>query len=414
MINLKLDSILLFALAIPFIMTYRISPFVSQYWYFGLIFLGLLLYLLSDLFLTNLKNYNLFKNILLWILIALIVGGSFVSVITIRHKTHPIYQIHDIILQQEAAIQFLVHDKNPYALTYFGTFLEQWHYHDKEINPALYHFVMEPFYLIFALPFYYISNHTIGYFDARIPLFFLFSLMLILAFLLVRDQEKRREFVVLLALNPAMLPYTLEGRSDMFMYAFLFITFYFLYKKRYALSGIFAALAFTVKQSAWPIFPFYVVYIYFKTKNIKRTFFNIIPFSLIFTAITLPFLLWNPKSYIDSTIGYLNGSVLHSYPVSGYGLGAILLELNIIKDKFAYYPFSIWQLAICIPLLIVLIIYLKESTSVQRLIAIYGVFLFVYWYLARYFNNSHLAYLSMIIISAYFWPIKDENENHEK
>ena len=41
--NIKFDSILLFVLVIPFIMTYRIGPNDTPYWLFGLIFLGLLL-----------------------------------------------------------------------------------------------------------------------------------------------------------------------------------------------------------------------------------------------------------------------------------------------------------------------------------------------------------------------------------
>jgi uncharacterized membrane protein len=224
------------------------------------------------------------------------------------------------------------------------------------------------------------------------------------AFVVVKDQEKRRIFVTLLAFHPAMLPYTLEGRSDIFMYSFLFVGFYLLYKNKSILAGIPLALAFAVKQSAWPLFPFYALYLFSKTKSIKKTVLNMVPFALIFLLCVLPFYMWDQKAFLDSTIGYLNGSVAHSYPVSGYGLGAVLLEFNIIKDKFAYYPFDIWQLVIGIPVLLGLLLYLRRQVSVQRLIIAYGIFLFVYWYFSRYFNNSHLAYISMILLSGYFWP----------
>ena len=58
--NIKLDTILLFALLIPFIMNYRISPGTTPYWLFGLIFFGLLSYISLDLF-FNLKD-NLRNN----------------------------------------------------------------------------------------------------------------------------------------------------------------------------------------------------------------------------------------------------------------------------------------------------------------------------------------------------------------
>src|SRR5258706_7444812 len=174
--NIKLDTILLFALLIPFIMTYRLSPGETPYWLFGLIFLVLFFYIIFDLgwFSYKEKTLSLIKNILLWILIFLSIGSAYFAAIVVRHQSAPQYNVHDIILQQEAAIRFFLHGKNPYAVTYFGTPLEKWHYSDTEVNPALYHFVMQPFYLLFPIPFYLVMGHTVGFFDARIPLFILF------------------------------------------------------------------------------------------------------------------------------------------------------------------------------------------------------------------------------------------------
>jgi uncharacterized membrane protein len=322
--------------------------------------------------------------------------------------------IHDIILQQEAAIQFFLHGKNPYAETYFGTFMEQWNYSDKEVNPALYHFVMEPFYLVSALPFYYVSNHTIGYFDGRIPLVFLFAVVIVTGYFIVNDSEQQRLFMILLAFHPSILPYTLEGRSDIYMFAFLLLGFYFLSRGKNMLSAITLALAFTVKQSAWPLFPFYFLYLLWREKNIIKVSFPLIVFTSIFLIIVLPFFLWNPHAFIDSTISFLSGSTAHSYPISGYGLGSMLLQFGLITDKSAYYPFVIWQLLFCIPVFFALVVYLKKHVTVKRMIVCYGLFLFLFWYLSRYFNNSHLAYLSLVFLTAYFWPENEEKKKKNK
>lgn len=406
--NIKIDSVLLFALVIPFVMAYRIGPNETPYWLFGLIFLGLLSYLALDIFKLGENVIFKFKQIILWFLIFGVVGGAIFSAIVVRHRIHPIYMIHDIIIQQESAIRFLLHGINPYATTYFDTPLAQWHYSDTEINPALYHFVMEPFYLIFAIPFYLVSNRMFGFFDGRMPLFFLFFAMLYLAGKLVKDKGNKLLFVILLAFNPAMLGYTLEGRSDIFMYAFLFLGFYLLHVKKYFIAGIPIALAFAVKQSVWPLLPFYFAFIYFKNKNLKKTFKDLLPFFVTFIAITSPFFIWDPKAFLDSTIFYLSGNILHGYPISGYGWGMVLTQMGIIKDANQYYPFQIWQAVLGIPLLLILIKNLKNNLTVNRLILIYGIFLFVFWYFSRYFNNSHLGYLSVVFITAYFWP-KDEN-----
>jgi len=412
--NIKISSVVLFALVISYIMNVRISPAQTPYWLFGLIFLALMLFIVLDIVKVSANFYTKSKDILLWLIIFTVIGSSFGSEIIVRHQTAPVYNVHDIILQQESAIRFLIHGKNPYATSYFGTPLEQWHYSDKEVNPALYHFVMQPFYMIFAIPFYLVSTRTIGYFDGRMPLLFLFFLIIFLISRLVKDQEKKHLVLILFSFNPVNIYYMLEGRSDIFMFAFLFLSFFLLFKKKYSLAGIPMALAFAVKQSVWPIFPFYFAYIYFKTKSLTKTIKQITPFFLTFLTIVLPFFLWNTKAYLDSTIYYLSGKTEHSYPISGYGFGKLLNQLGFIKDVHKYYPFEIWQFAIGLPLLITLIMFLKKNPSVKKLIFIYGIFLFVYWYLSRYFNNSHLGYLSVVFLTAYFWPEETENQKNYK
>ncbi|MBI2613519.1 MAG: DUF2029 domain-containing protein [Candidatus Levybacteria bacterium] len=406
--NIKLDSVLLFALVVPFVMMYRIGPNDTPYWLFGLIFLGLLSYLSLDIFKLKENIYFKLKQLILWILIFGVIGSAIFSAIVVRHRTHPVYMIHDIIIQQEAAVRFLLHGRNPYAATYFDTPLAVWNYSDKDTNPAIYHFVMQPFYLIFAIPFYLVSNRLFGFFDGRMPLFFLFFAMLFLAGKLIKDKSKRLLFIILLAFNPAMLGYTLEGRSDIFMFAFLFLGFYLMQAKKHFLAGIPIALSFAVKQSVWPLLPFYIAFLFFKNKNIRKTLKDLSPFIITFTAIILPFFLWDSKAFLDSTVFYLSGNIAHGYPISGYGLGMILSQMGIIKDANQYYPFQIWQIAVGIPLAIILIRNLKNNLTVNRLILVYGIFLFVFWYFSRYVNNSHLGYLSLVFITAYFWPDADE------
>ena len=421
--NLKLDTILAFILIVPFIMTVRISPKETPFWLFTLIFTGLLFYLTLDILNIKEKLFEKLKNTTVWILIATVLISSFSSAIIVRHQTSATYNIHDIIIQQEAAIRYLLDGKNPYSEKYFGTPLEDWHYSDTEENPALYHFVMQPLYLTFSLPFYPLFGRTIGYFDGRFPLLFLFFLSLLVAFRLVKDGEKRRSFVLLLAFNPLMIIYTLEGRSDFFMYGFLITGLYLLHKSKFLLSAILIAASFAVKQSVWPIFPLYVAYLWFKNKDLpagplrrteasrqgKKIFYkSLLTFLGVFLVLVLPFFLWNPKAFLDSTVFYLSGNTPNSYPISGYGFGMFLHEFGIIKDLKENFPFIIPQVIAGIPLLYFLIKYLKKNTSVKVLILTYGVFLFVYWYFSRYFNNSHIVYLTILFTTAYFWPEKND------
>ncbi|HBB76264.1 MAG: hypothetical protein A2186_00640 [Candidatus Levybacteria bacterium RIFOXYA1_FULL_41_10] len=406
--KIRLDSVLAFVLIVPFIMTVRISPTETPFWLFSLIFIGFLVYILLDVLKIREKLYESMKNIGMWALVITVILSSFGSSIIVRHQTHPTYQAHDILVQQEIALRYLIDGKNPYAEDYFGTPLEQWHYSDTEVNPALYHFVMQPLYLVFALPFSVVSGSILGYFDGRFPLLFLFFVSLAVAFRLLKDGERRRSFVLLLAFNPLMIIYALEGRSDFFMFGFLISGLYFLHKKRLFLSAALIGASFAVKQSVWPLFPLYLAYLWFLNKDKGVFYKSLAIFSGIFLILVLPFFLWDPKAFLDSTIFYLSGNTSHSYPISGYGFGMLLNEFGIIQDLKGQFPFIVIQALVGIPLLLLLIKYLKKNHSVKNLVLTYGIFLFVYWYLSRYFNNSHIAFLSLIFTTAYFWPDKEQ------
>lgn len=386
------------------------TPFVL----FGFIFLLLLSNIVVDLLSLSQNLYQRIKDWLLWIIIIVVLGAGFSASMIVRHETAPIYGVNDIVVQQEAAIRYFVHGKNPYKETYFGTPVADWHYSDTQVNPALYHFVMEPGYLLLPLPFYTLSNHLIGYFDSREVLWILFAGMLLLAYIIPKERENKRLFVSLLAFNPATLGYVLEGRSDVFVYFFLFATFFLLEKKKFFWSSIFLGISFLIKQSAWPLFPLYFVYLARFAWNqkdlIKKVVFfikNLIGFLVLFLGVSAPFYLWNPASYIASTISYLSGATAHSYPISGYGFGMILNQLGFIKDVNAYYPFTLWQIGIGLPVLCIFVWYLWKKPNVQKLIFFYSIFLFIFWYFSRYFNNSHVGYISMVLITGYFW----RNEN---
>ncbi len=402
--KIRLSSVLLFALAVPFVMTYRISPGETPFWLFSLFFLLLFSYAFIDYLKISEHLYYKLKNIMLWVVIASTIGAAFYSVIVVRHKVAPVYNVHDIILQQEAAVNFLVHGKNPYSESYFGTPVESFHYSDTEINPALYYFVMEPLYVISAVPFYIGMVHTIGYFDARLPLFLLFFIGIIVFSWVIKEKETKLLAITLFAFNPAQLGYTLEGRSDAYVLGFLVIALFFLYKRKFGWGGVFMALSFCIKQSVWPIFPMYVAYLYLINKSVKKTLISLIPFIIVSAVIILPFVFWNQKAFIDSTIGYLSGSVAHSYPIAGYGFGMLLNSFGLIKNIHDYYPFIVWQIIVCAPLIGYFLLLQKKDNTVKTLILFYALFLFVFWYFSRYFNNSHLGYLSMLLILSYFWP----------
>lgn len=416
-----LDSVLLFAFSIPVVMQYRILPVDgTPYWLFGILFLILAVHCYISLYpevLGRWKKYNSkFKMFFLIATLGITLGGASVTAMFDRARTAPVYGVHDIILQQESAMRYLIEGKNPYKETYFGTQVESFRYAElgrDAVNPALYHFVMPPWYLLFPYIFYYTSIPILGFFDGRMALLSTMAMLLVFVWFWFRDKALARVAIILTALSPAVVDYFVEGRSDVFALSWLMGAMVLLANKRYVLSGIVLALALMSKQTIWFAVPFYGVYLWRETVGSRASFWKTAAAcGAVSMALILPFVVWDSNAFMNSVVFYLTGNTATSYPVSGYGLGMMLYDFGVIRDIHAYYPFVYWQIAVALPVFIALIYWLWQKPSASRLLLSYAVFLMVYWYLSRYFNNSHLGYLSMLFVLGGL-KAADEKNLHE-
>lgn len=405
-----IDTILLLALSLPWPLKYRIFPMEgTPYILFGIYFALLLTYIALDVGWMRTRTLQAKWRAKLTVLVAVIgiaAGGTLITAIVDRSRVAPVFGVHDIILQLEAAMRYLIAGINPYKATYFGTHMEAWHYAElgkDAINPALYHFVMPPWYLLFPF-FFYPFVKIFGFFDGRLPLLFTFFGTLTILAVWIKDYQKKILALIITAFHPVMFDYLLEGRSDHFAFFWLLFALFLWDRKRFVLSGVVYALALLSKQTIWLSVPFMILYVW--RDVVKRSVTRIILVTGVFLATVAlvlgPFLVWDPAAYWNSTVAFLQGATPVSYPVAGYGLGMVLYELGVIKDIHAYYPFLYWQLGVALPVLWFLLRWLRVKLSVGRLLIAYSIFLFVFWYFSRYFHNSHLGYISLVLAVGYF------------
>lgn len=403
------DAALLMALSVPVMMEYRIYPTeATPFWWFGILFFLMIGNIMLALYRQDPKaktgiRYELLRNGITWVVIAAVLGGTMVTSIMDRGRIAPglNYEVHDIVLQLESAVRYLGDGINPYKATYFGTPLETWNYsetgNENAVNPALYHFVMPPWYLVFSFPFYWVSHRLIGFFDGRIPLLFSCVLLLIYVARLIRNPSIRRTAVILTALSPATVHYLIEGRSDIFALSWTVMAVYFLNFRKPAISALLFALAVASKQTVWFAIPLYVAafrYTYATKQFIRAA----VVFLSVTAAVILPFLIWDFRAFTESTIFYLSGNTLNGYPISGYGLSMLLYQWGIIRDIHQYYPFVIWQLIIGGLVILITLGGFKRKYLSGEFFIWYGLVLFAFWYTSRYFNNSHMGFLSSLFI----------------
>ncbi len=400
-----LDALLLFTLSVPVVMGYRILPVDgTPYWLFGILFgllIGNLVLSLHPLKLR--KKFWQLKSLMTWLVLLIVLGGTAVTAMVDRSKTAPVYGVHDIVLQQEAAMRFLLEGKNPYRETYFGTPVEEFNYDElgnpDAVNPALYHFVMPPWYVLFPFITYAVSIPLFGFFDGRMALLVAMAGLLFVVWKWLKNGSLSLMAMTLTSLSPAVVDYFLEGRSDVFALFWLIWSLFFLERGRYIWSAVILALGIASKQTIWFAVPFYFVYLWAKHQAADRKKFILlvsVAAGGVLASVVGPFLAWDATAFFDSTVRYLNGTIPYGYPVGGYGLGMVLYAAGVIRDLHAYYPFVWWQALFGVPLLFVLGRWIMRKPKMSRVVLSYALFLSVVWYFSRYFNNSHFGYLSSV------------------
>jgi hypothetical protein len=118
--------------------------------------------------------------------------------------------------------------------------------------------------------------------------------------------------------------------------------------------------------------------------------------------VLLPFLCWDFRSFWQDVYQYPAGSLPTSYPITGYGFGLFLYIFGFIKSSRDYYPFIIWQAVICWPVLLLLLKLQKQHNSVNYMFLAYTIFLALFWFFSRFFNDNYIVFLGQLLLIVYF------------
>jgi hypothetical protein len=412
-----LDFLLLFILSFSFTQAFvffKASTFSDNL--FPALFLLLIIYFLVSIEGTffNKNKIKIDKiKIIIFIAICLItVVKTFYSAVNMRHQLGNNYPVHDNVLQLEEVVKYLKQGKNPYSENYLGTAQEAWY--ESGSNPALWHVVTLPFYLIASLLSSYPLEFIFDYFDQRMLHGLALLLVVFLINKIIKPLDKKIIYLTLFIFNPFFIHFFIEGRNDIFVFSLIFLSLYLLFKNKIKLSSFVLALAICTKQSSWLILPFYFFYIYLKQNQksilakvvqvIKKTW----PFFISVLVLFVPFLLWDSKSFIEDIYLFPSGGMATSYPIFGLGFSKLLLAKGIIADKYDYFPFAILQLVIGLPIMFYLLRKQWKYNRISFLIFSYAIFLFVFWIFSRFLADNYVGYIIMLIMMGMMFG---ENEN---
>ncbi len=355
------------------------------------------------------------QNFWVVLTVALIVVGPLAQSIIQRQLTSPSAFIHDGALQTEEAIKLLLSGKNPYGADYSQTALADWPYWispDASSNPALEHYTYLPLSFIGVIPFYFIAQVLLGWFDIRLVYLLCFVVIWILLPLLTQDREKQLALQIVFGLNPLFAPFIAEGRNDVTAILWIVLALALLQRRRFTWTAVMLGLACVTKQTVWFVVPFFLAYLFFISYSRQMRSFLVrvlIPFVLPFVLVVLPFLIWDAGAFVKDTLIYPSTT----YPVLGIGLGGLLVTLGILPARDAAFPFGLVEMVVGVPVLALLLRYVIRSRSIRSMVAASAGFAFLAAYLNRVFHDNYIGFVLTLAVIAFFVEESHSPPNRE-
>ncbi|WP_048055597.1 glycosyltransferase 87 family protein [Methanotorris igneus] len=220
----------------------------------------------------------------------------------------------DGILFSRYAIDLLFNGENPYSHSMLPAY-EKYGLNYRWTTPTLEGGIVDRFsypplgFLIF-IPLFLLGIPDL---NATTILFFVLTLLFLC-------YEARRLWllpVIVMFLDPNLFLFSVGGVYDIIWVFFLLLAMKFFYEKQRVLSAVFLGLAISVKQTPALTIPFILIYL-LKASGMKDTFKYALTVGATFIIISLPFLLWDPKSYLAGVLAPLSG-IMH-----GMGLASLV------------------------------------------------------------------------------------------
>lgn len=379
-------SILNSALLIAGLFYLQVSSRVPLDLFSILAFLCTWLFVFVSLLPGRQRSYHVIQLSVCFLVIALTVLHGLDWQIRQRLSTSPASYVHDHTLQMEGAVQALVRGQNPYDISYRGTPMEEWW----SGNPALNHVIALPFTFLKSVPIYMAWQGLFGWYDDRLSHLPFFVLLLVSLYFLPKRPELRITALLVFVFNPLFFPFFIDGRSDIIFVSLLFASLVAARHAYWTLSLCCVALAACSKHTAWFFVPFFAMYLASLPHLPKRFWQRLVWPALIIGGLILPFLLWNPAAFFDDIWVFPAGGSASSFPIAGFSLQKVFVDMKLLQHVGVYFPSWILQLML-LPWLLLLLMQIRRSPTVANVLLSYAFFLWPFLFFSRFFHDNYMG-----------------------
>jgi hypothetical protein len=323
-----------------------------------------------------------------------------------RQMTGTVEVVHDGQLQVEAALDFMRQGQIPYGQDYSNTPMGQRAFNERglRVNPAVHHLAYLPLILEISYLPYRVGLAVWGWWDQRLLMIPLLLVTLLLMPQLARNPARKLALIPIVGLNPLLMLGFAEGRNDIVMILFVVLAALAFQRERRSLGMLAFGLACATKQLVWFGAPFLLVYLLGPWPWEKAAWARALryawPAALVFLATLAPFVVWEPRSFLADTFGYMLGIGDVLSIAKGYGLAGFLLDIGYLKHVTDPFPFSAFAVGIGLPVMLVLMLHQLEHLELRRVwhyMALLGLCV-TFW--SRFFLDNYIGFYVMVIMMA--------------
>lgn len=350
---------------------------------------------------SDLATHRLKVGLIATIIAATVFAQAF-FLIGLRQATGPASFTHDGgVIQTEAALDMLTARQNPYTEDYLDTAVAEW---GLEKRTALYHYPYLPWTLIASLPAKILAQSALGWYDQRLVYLALFALTLALLPGLAGDRAGGRMLLMVVGLNPIMGNDIIFGMNDSFVLAWMVLSVWLLRRGRHGMAALVLGLALASKPTAWFLAPFYALYLAQGSTGVREALGRIVargwPAAVVFLALVVPFVLWDPAAFYDDVWAWSAGTSATPYQIRGWGLSNLVLALGLVETDQSHFPFWIAQAALCLPVLYLLLRRQWRRPSLASVWYGTAILFGLYSFASRFFNENYVGFLVALLALA--------------
>lgn len=412
--NIPIDLLLLLALAPAYVWGFRQEMI--------LIVFALAAYLAVALW-QPLTGYNELPEydkakwsfLIRWTLVLVIISGavivpSFKNMLDLWTAeldadgfTPAYHEYHDGAIQIAEAVKFLAEGKNPYVETYENTPVQFFGFQAEgeslQANPGLNYLAYLPGYLWLSWPAYKLANVVSFPYDQRWVYLLLYIVLILSLPHLTKKPSDKLVLTIAVGLNPLFVRPIIIGMNDVALLLTVIWAVIALQQKRWLLSAIFFGAACSLKQFAWFIAPFYLLWVSWHDNKFdyKRGVKTAVTIAIVMLIIISPFALWDMHAFIEDVFLYPGGQVGANYPIMGYTIGSLLVGLGVISSNYADFPFTLLQLIFGLPLLILLLRYQWRNNGMGEMFLSAGLFILGLGLVSRFFQDNYVGFVAILV-----------------